>query len=530
MCFLLLYNKKMIATLHKDSRKKTSDKFEKNSEKAVTMNRSSGVIMHISSLPEEYGIGTFGKQAYLFADFLHRSGQTYWQMLPLGHTSYGDSPYQTFSAFAGNPYFVDFELLAKDGLLDLSELNNIDFGSDQTQVDYGKVFKERIPVLRKAYDAGKENLKQELLIFAKDNSSWLDDYSLFMAVKNEMNLVGWQNWDNDIKLREKEAMEIYRELLADDIGFWVFIQYQFSKQWTALKEYTNQLGIKIIGDIPIYVASDSSDAWANSQVFQLDKDKNPITVAGCPPDAFSETGQLWGNPIYNWDYLEKTGYQWWIDRMKESLELYDMIRIDHFRGFEAYWEVSFGAENAINGKWATGPGMKLFHAIKKELGNVDIIAEDLGFLTDEFFDFHKESGYPGMKVMQFGFDPFGDNTYLPHNYGTDCIVYTGTHDNDTILGWIEQTGDSAHIKFARKYLKLNAKEGMVWGMIRGAWSSVSNIVITTMQDVLEQGNESRMNLPATLGGNWTWRMKKEDITVSREKKLYKLTKLYSRLK
>lgn len=494
------------------------------------MERSSGIIMHISSLPEKYGIGTFGQQAYAFADFLKQAGQKYWQILPLGHTSYGDSPYQAFSAFAGNPYFIDLDYLVRDGLLTKNDLDRLDARINETEVDYEALFKTRYIVLRKAYQKGKEKYKNEVSLFNKDNEEWLTDYAMYMAIKEKMDLLSWQEWDEDIKLRKPEAMQHYERELADEIGFWKFVQYEFYKQWNELKAYVNKLGIQIIGDIPIYVASDSSDAWANSTLFKLDENKNPIVVAGCPPDAFSETGQLWGNPIYDWDYLEQTKYRWWIKRIEESLKLFDVIRIDHFRGFEAYWEVPYGDETAVNGKWVKGPGIKLFRAIKEALGEVNIIAEDLGFLTQEVLDFRDETGYPGMKVLQFAFDTREESEYIPHTYYKHCMVYTGTHDNDTIRGWMEQTGSKEDVQHAIHYLNLNEEEGYNWGFIRGAWSSVGNVAITMMQDILNLGNEARMNLPSTLGGNWMWRMKQEDLTDDLATRLYQLTRLYGRCK
>lgn len=494
------------------------------------MKRSSGIIMHISSLPEAYGIGTLGEEAYKFADFLNKAGQTYWQILPLGHTGYGDSPYQAFSAFAGNPYFIDLKFLVRDGLLKEEDLEGIVFGQSETEVDYNALFNLRYDVLRKAYKNASESLMNEVKRFVKENELWLTDYAMYMAIKEKMNLLSWQEWDEAIKLREESAMTHYKEELADDIIFWQFIQYQFYKQWNDLKAYVNGLGIQIIGDIPIYVASDSSDAWANSRVFKLDDNKKPTVVAGCPPDAFSETGQLWGNPIYDWDYLEETGYSWWIDRMRESLKLYDVIRIDHFRGFESYWEIPYGEPTAVNGKWVKGPGMKLFKAIQGALGKVNIIAEDLGFLTEEVFNFRDETGYPGMKVLQFAFDAREESDYIPHTYNKHCVVYTGTHDNDTIRGWMEETGNKEDVLHSIKYLALTEEEGYNWGFIRGAWSSVGQIAITMMQDVLNLGNEARMNLPSTLGGNWMWRMKKEDLTDELAIKLFNITKLYGRCK
>lgn len=367
-----------------------------------------------------------------------------------------------------------------------------------------------------------------MLKFQEENEHWVMDYALYMAIKEKMNLVSWQEWDEDIKLRNPEAMSRYKEELADEINFWIFLQYEFTKQWSALKAYVNGLGIQIIGDIPIYVSSDSSDAWANSKLFKLDENKNPVVVAGCPPDAFSETGQLWGNPIYDWDYLDQTGYAWWILRIKDSLKLFDVIRIDHFRGFEAYWEVPYGDLTAVNGKWVKGPGIKLFEAIKQALGEVNVIAEDLGFLTQEVLDFRDETGYPGMKVLQFAFNPKEESDYIPHIYPRDCIVYTGTHDNDTIKGWMETTGQKEEVDFSKHYLQLSEEEGYNWGFIRGAWSSVGDVAITMMQDLLNLGNDARMNLPSTLGGNWVWRMEKDAITGELEDRLYTLTKTYGR--
>ncbi|MDF2613468.1 MAG: malQ [Clostridia bacterium] len=493
------------------------------------MGRASGILMHISSLPEEYGIGTFGKQAYEFADFLKEAGQSYWQILPLGHTGYGDSPYQAFSAYAGNPYFIDLNLLEKEGLLKKTDFEAIDFGTNEEEVDYGKLFENRLKVLEIAYHNGKEQLKEKVAVFEKENAFWLTDYAMYMAIKNKMNLVSWQEWDEAIKLRNKETLAACQEELREEIGYWIFVQYLFFKQWHALKDYVNDLGIKIIGDIPIYVSADSADTWANGELFKLDEHKNPTVVAGCPPDAFSESGQLWGNPIYDWEYLEKTGYKWWITRIRESLKLYDIVRIDHFRGFEAYWEVPFGDETAERGKWVKGPAMKLFDAIKEDLGELAIIAEDLGYLTQEVIDFRNETGYPGMKILQFAFDTREESDYLPHNYNKNCIVYTGTHDNDTIMGWVNTTGVKKDVAFAKEYLKLDEKEGYHWGFIRGAWSSTGNVAIAPMQDFLGLGNEARMNLPSTLGINWKWRMKKEIIYGEVSPKIYELTKLYGRL-
>ncbi|MGN2369634.1 4-alpha-glucanotransferase [Clostridium cagae] len=492
------------------------------------MRRSSGIIMHIASLPGEFGIGTFGKEAYEFADFLKESHQKYWQILPIGPTSYGDSPYQSFSAFAGNPYFIDFNLLKKDGLLESKDYSNLNFGKDKEDIDYGLIFVEKMKVLRKAYERFKLNLPTDLKEFEEENQ-WLDDYSLYMALKSKFELKSWQKWDIDIKLRKKEVLNKYREELKDEINLWKFIQYKFFEQWTNLKKYVNDLDIEIIGDIPIYVAEDSADIWANPKAFLLDEETLvPLKVSGCPPDNFAVTGQLWGNPIYNWDYIDKTNYKWWIDRMKQSSKLYDVIRIDHFRGFESYWSIPYGDPTAENGEWVKGPGMKLFNAIKKELGDIKIIAEDLGFLTDEVVKFREESGFPGMRVLQFAFVGDAANRDLPHNYEENCIAYTGTHDNNTFRGWLEKTGTEEEIEASIKYLGLNKEEGYSWGFIRGVWSSKAYLSIALIQDFLNLGNESRINVPSTLGQNWRWRAKKDVFTDELAEKIYEITKMYGR--
>ena len=488
--------------------------------------------MHISSLSNKYGIGTFGNEAYEFADFLDKAGQKYWQMLPLGPTSYGDSPYQSFSAFAGNPYFIDFDILNKDGLLDKEDYENIDFGNDPENIDYGMIFENKIPVLRKAYDnfKNKKELQESFYEFKK-NEFWLEDYAMYMAIKGNFDLKSWQNWDDDIKLRDSKALEKYKEELKDDIEFWSFIQFEFYKQWTSLKEYVNNLGIEIIGDMPIYVAEDSADVWSNPDAFLLDKETlKPTKVAGCPPDIFSATGQLWGNPIYDWNWMEEHGYDWWIKRIKHSLKLYDWIRIDHFKGFESYYSIPYGEDTAINGEWVKGPDMKIFDAIRNELGDVNIIAEDLGTLTDETIKLRDDNKFPGMKILTFAFDSDSENMFLPHNYDRNFIAYTGTHDNDTVRGWIETTGTKEQVENAVKYLNLTEEEGYNWGIIRGIWSSVANVSIAQMQDFLNLGNEARTNLPSTLGKNWRWRVKKGACTDELAQKIYDITERYGRLK
>lgn len=498
------------------------------------MERSAGVIMHIASLPGKFGIGTFGKEAYEYVEFLFKSGLKYWQILPLGQTGYGDSPYQSFSAFAGNPYFIDFDILNKEGILNKEDYVNENYGDNEEYIDYGRLYEVKYIVLKRAYENFKKlnniDLKAKFEEFTKENDSWLDDYSLYMAVKGRFGLVSWQEWDEDIKKREPEAINRYKDELSDEIGFWSFIQFLFFRQWNELKSYANEKGINIIGDIPIYVAEDSADVWSNPEAYLIYEDTlKPISVAGCPPDAFSETGQLWGNPIYDWSYMDDTGYSWWIDRVRESFKLYDILRIDHFRGFEAYWQIPYGDETAVNGEWVKGPGIKLFNAIKEELGEVNVIAEDLGYLTQEVIDFRNETGFPGMKVLQFAFDSREESDYLPHNYPVNSIAYTGTHDNDTFRGWFEVTGNREDVEYSKKYLKLTEEEGYNWGFIRGVWSSVSHTAIALMQDFLNLGNEARINYPSTLGGNWQWRVKYDALTDELAEKIYDITKLYGRV-
>ena len=497
------------------------------------MERSSGVLMHISSLPSDYGIGTFGEEAYKFVDFLHDSRQRYWQILPLGHTGYGNSPYQCFSAFAGNPYFIDLDFLVDEGLITKDDLQNIHVKNEEV-IDYSQLFDTRIPILETAFTNFIKNTQNwneydRVSDFYDENKFWLDDYSLFMSLKDYYNGKSFKDWDRGIRFRNTGDISYFEDKLKHRIDFWKFVQYNFFKQWRKLKDYANSKGIKIIGDIPIYISEDSSDIWSNPKLFKLNSKGEPITVAGCPPDNFSPTGQMWGNPIYDWGYLESTGYKWWIDRLKESLKLFDVIRLDHFRGFESYWEVPYGYPTAEFGKWTKGPGMKLFNYIKEKLGNVEIIVEDLGYLTDDVINFRIETGYPGMKILQFGFCENG-NDHTPYNYNNNCVVYTGTHDNDTIRGWIEVTGSSDEINRMKKYFGINSSNNLNWEFIRGAWSSVCNISITTVQDLLNLGNESRMNYPSVVGGNWIWRMKKNVLTDALARKLCYFTQLYGRCK
>lgn len=493
------------------------------------MNRSSGIIMHIASLPGKYGIGTFGKEAYKFGDFLKKAGQKYWQILPLGPTSFGDSPYQSFSAFAGNPYFIDFDILRQDGFLDESDYYSVNFGESSEDIDYGLIFKEKLRVLKIAYEKFKLRQDKDLIKFQEAEAYWLDDYALYMSIKKHFDLKSWYEWDEEIRLREPEAINRYKILLEDEMGFWKFLQYEFYKQWNNLKAYINNLGIEIIGDMPIYVAEDSADVWGNPEAFLLNKNTlKPLKVAGCPPDIFAATGQLWGNPIYDWCYMGKTDYKWWVDRIRQSLNLYDVLRIDHFKGFESYWSIPYGDLTAENGEWVKGPGIKVFNAIKDELGEVNIIAEDLGTLTEETIKLRNDTGFPGMKILTFGFDSDSSNPFLPHNYEKNFIVYTGTHDNDTVRGWIEKTALKEEVQRAITYLGLNKEEGYNWGFIRGAWSSIANISMAQMQDFLNLGNEARINLPSTLGNNWRWRVRKDALTDQLAEKIHQITRTYGR--
>ena len=491
--------------------------------------RASGILMHISSLPNCYGIGKLGKEARSFADFLKSSGQRYWQILPISPTSYGDSPYQSFSVFAGNPYFIDFESLESEGLLKPSDYKKIKWGEDPCRVDYGLMYKKVFGVLKKAYAAFDGNTDKDYRIFMKKNAGWVSDYGLFMALKSAHGGKAWYEWEEPLKMFEDKAIAKARSEYSDEIGFWCFVQYEYAKQWGKLKKYVNSLGIEIIGDIPIYVAYDSVEVWTKPQYFLLDENKTPIDVAGCPPDVFSAKGQLWGNPLYRWDVMEAENFRWWIDRIRAAAETYDIVRIDHFRGFESYYTIPYGREDAVVGEWRKGPDMKLFREVKKQLGRCRIIAEDLGFITPKVARLLKSSGFPGMKVLQFAFDPDGKSNYLPHNYkNSNNICYTGTHDNETAAGWVRSAGRK-ELKFCRDYLNVKRNKDIPGGMIRAAWASVSDTAIAQMQDFLELDSEARMNTPSTLGGNWQWRASEDMFTDQLAQKIYALTKLYDRL-
>ena len=490
--------------------------------------RTSGVLMPISSLPSEYGIGTMGKEAKRFVDFLVKGGQRYWQILPICPTSYGDSPYQSFSSFAGNPYFIDLELLCEEGLLRKEECDAITWCEREDSVDYPTLYENRYGLLKKAYQCFCGNIPEDFLDFCEKQALWLEDYALFMALKDANAGASWLTWDDDLKMRDAKAIEKAKIAYAEDIRFYRMLQYLFFKQWKELKDYANAHNIFIIGDVPIYVALDSADVWSNPKQFYLDKKLEPVAVAGCPPDAFSEDGQLWGNPLFRWDVMKKDGYTWWVNRIRGMARLYDIVRIDHFRGFDSYYAIPYGNDTAREGKWMKGPGMDLFRTLEKKLGKVDIIVEDLGFLTPSVHKLLKDTGFPGMKVIQFAFDSREGSDYLPHNYPKHCVVYTGTHDNDTSVGWME-TAPGASVKFAKDYLNLTKKEGYHWGMMRAAWSSVADMAIVPMQDLLGLGSEARMNTPSTLGDNWKWRATPEQINDKLAKKLWKYMQMYGRV-
>lgn len=491
--------------------------------------RTSGILLPISSLPSKYGIGCFSKDAYNFVDGLKKAHQHYWQLLPLGPTSYGDSPYQSFSTFAGNPYFIDLEKLVNEGLLKQEEIDECDFGDNERYIDYEKMYYSRYDVLRNAYERFDFENNTEYKRFEEENAFWLSDYALYMAVKDYFEDVPWSEWDEDIRLREPSAMKYYSEMLVTDIEYYKFLQFEFDKQWMELKVYANSQGIEIIGDIPIYVAFDSADCWANPELFQLDDKNVPIAVAGCPPDAFAADGQLWGNPLYRWDYHKETGFKWWISRIAGVLKWYDVVRIDHFRGFDEYYSIPFGEKTARNGKWVKGPGIDLFNAIKEALGEVSIIAEDLGYLTDTVIELVKNTGFPGMKIIQFAFDSRETSNYYPYTYTPNSVVYTGTHDNDSIQGWYDSISESDK-ENAIEYMNNEEthRSDIHWDFIDQALGSVSNMAIIPIQDYLGYGSDSRINIPSTIGTNWRWRLLNDDITDELLSEIAKHTDMYGR--
>lgn len=489
--------------------------------------RSSGILLHITSLPNEYGIGDFGKGAYDFIDFLERAGQKNWQILPLGMTGYGASPYQCFSAFAGNPYLIALDELIEEGLLEKEDLKRYPLGSDRQRVQYDLIYQNKMKLLRLSYQRAKEQEKEKLEKYYKKYHAQLRDFAVYMALRKFYDEKPHQQWQEKHRISNSKEVRNFEQTNQDEIYFWIYTQYLFSRQWKKVKEYANRKKIKIIGDMPIYVSADSSDVWANPKLFKLDEDLRPKLVAGCPPDAFSKEGQLWGNPIYDWKNMEKDDYSWWIRRVKHSFTEVDTLRIDHFRGFESFWQVPYGAPNAVKGKWSKGPGYRLFKKIKDELGDLDIIAEDLGFLTEKVVRLIGRTGYPGMKILQFAFSSEEESDYLPHHFDQNAVVYTGTHDNNTLSGWFK-TLSAQDLDFAVRYMKLDEEEGYNFGAIRTAWSSTAYLAVVPMQDFLELGEECRMNTPSTVGGNWEWRVLEEQLTEELAEKIWELTKRYGR--
>ena len=496
--------------------------------------RTCGVLMHITSLPSPYGVGTLGSEAYKFVDFLKKADQTYWQILPVGPTGFGDSPYQSYSAFAGNPMLIDIDELIKAGLVSEDDKDLKILAEKKEFADFGQMFSFKRLILAKAHAAFAANADSEQMYlfgkFCRKNAWWLDDYAMFMSMKYFFKQVMWTEWADSYRLRDPQTLAKYAEEHGVDIDCWKFMQFLFFRQYRNLKKYANKRGISIYGDMPIYVSMDSSDIWANPEMFMLDSDRKPTKVAGCPPDDFSPTGQLWGNPLYDWDYMDKNNYKWWIKRVQYSAKLFDLTRIDHFRGFESFYAIPAGDKTAEHGEWLQGPSMKLFSAIKADLGDVKLVAEDLGFLTDEVKAMLKAAGYPGMNVLEFGFGG-EDSSYLPHNYVKTSVVYIGTHDNETALGWY-LAQDKAGKKRIRKYLGLDKSASdskVVRELIRCAYASVSENCVIQMQDWLCLDNSARMNIPSTIGGgNWAWRMDKDACTKELAKAMKKMAKTYFR--
>lgn len=500
--------------------------------------RSSGVLLHPTSFPGRYGIGDLGEAAYRFVDFLQQSGQSLWQVLPLGPTGYGDSPYQCFSAFAGNPLLVDLEQLVGDDLLTWEELNRDLPAFPADKVDYGWVIHWKLPLLKHTYGRflahASPELELEFKLFCVEQADWLDDYALFMALKDAHGGAAWNTWEMDIRTRQPEAMARWRSEVGEAVSMHKYLQWLFFRQWTRLKDYANTRGIQIIGDIPIFVAADSSDAWANPDLFYMDKAGQLTVVAGVPPDYFSETGQLWGNPLYRWDEMARTGYRWWIARFRAILSQVDIIRVDHFRGFYDYWEIPAGQPTAVKGRWVLGPGPDLFHAVQAALGEVQIIAEDLGFFEPEakagMDAIMHTFNFPGMKVLQFGFLSGPNDQFLPHNFESpNLVVYPGTHDNDTTVGWWENSSIATERAYALLYLDKADGEDIAWDMIRLAWSSIAKLALASGQDLLSLGAEARMNLPGRPGGNWQWRYPAGALDQTIQERLLVLTAIFGRL-
>jgi 4-alpha-glucanotransferase len=502
----------------------------------MAFTRSAGVLLHPTSFPGRFGIGDLGDAAYRFVDFLEGAGQSLWQVLPLGPTGYGDSPYQCFSAFAGNPLLIDPEKLIADDLLDWADFADLP-PFPQDRIDYGWVINWKIPLLKRSFYRFSDHASAELRLafqaFCAEKANWLDDYALFMALKDAHGGAAWGGWELDIRTRQPDAVAHWRRELAEPIQIHKYLQWQFFRQWLELKAYANARGIRIIGDIPIFVAYDSADAWANPDVFYFDDQALPTVVAGVPPDYFSTTGQLWGNPLYRWTEMAQNRYRWWIDRFRATLALVDIIRVDHFRGFYNYWEVPAGEETAVNGRWMLGPGADLFNAVLDEMGEVLIIAEDLGDFTPDARKgvdaLMAEFGFPSMKVLQFAFMEGPDSIFMPHNFLPDCIVYPGTHDNDTVVGWFAESSQPEERDYALKYLGKRDPSDIAWDFIRLAWGSVATLAVATMQDLLSQGSWARMNVPSRPSGNWQWRYWSDAVTPALQERLLELTAVYGRL-
>ena len=495
------------------------------------MKRSAGILLPVSSLPSKYGIGCFDKKAYEFIDYLKEAGQSYWQILPLGPTSYGDSPYQSFSTFAGNPYYIDLNEFVMNGLLTREECEQAGF-TDNDNVDYSLLYSKRYVLLKKAFERSEITIDADFIKFCDENK-WLDEYALFMALKDYSDGVSWDKWEKSLRLRNDVTLNEYRSKLSDEINFYKFLQYMFFAQWNKLKKYANENGIRIIGDIPIYVATDSADVWAEPELFQLDKEGKPKAVAGCPPDGFAVDGQLWGHPLYDWDYHKSTGFKWWISRLSHCFKLYDVVRIDHFRGFDEYYSIPFGDENAKNGHWEKGPGIELFIAVEKALGKKEVIAEDLGFMTDSVRQLVKDSGFPNMKVLEFAFDSRdtgSKNDYLPHNYDENCVAYTGTHDNQTIVSWFDTITEDER-EMAREYLcdSYTPTEKLNKAFISLIMRSKAGLCIIPMQDWLGLDDKSRINVPSTVGKNWRWRLTENQLMEKLKKEILKTTRIFERV-
>ncbi|MDW8105742.1 MAG: 4-alpha-glucanotransferase [Armatimonadota bacterium] len=491
--------------------------------------RSAGILLHPTSLPGDFGIGELGEEAYRFVDWLARAKQSIWQILPLGPTGYADSPYAAFSAFAGNPLLISVERLLQEGLLHEEEVTPLT-ALPTERVDYGALIPLKMALLRRAYERWKERAgeaeRQQLQAFRKEHASWLEDFAFFMALKGVHDSRAWVEWEPDLALRQPDALRRAQQELADDIQFHVFLQFLFVRQWLALKRYANEQGVQILGDMPIFVAHDSADVWAHPEMFHLDRRGNPTFVAGVPPDYFSPTGQRWGNPLYRWEVMRRDGYRWWTERFRWTLQLVDLVRVDHFRGFAAYWRVPASEPTAVNGRWVRAPGRELFRVLQHELEALPVVAEDLGIITPDVVRLRKSFGFPGMKVLQFAFDGNPDNPYLPYNYEPDSVVYTGTHDNDTTVGWFSGLGDAERERVC-EYIG-RCRDSVVQEIIRLAYASVARMAVIPLQDWLGLGTEARMNVPGTTEGNWQWRCQREHLSRELAEHIARMCRTYGR--